>query len=356
MVIKILLIAFLMQQTYPMICLPNKYWFILGPELGLPWSTCSEGFKELSKDENVEKVLIGGPVNVDWDRRLDPSISFYYKNGHFVIEEITGDDAIIVVTRHLAMRDDLWKGILLSICLFCYCLSTIYFDNAIIGFLVSLGYFIYILPLLSLSPTPYREISYFFSECTTIQEPRMGVEFVFWPLQHFIYINDWIRLRCPKDLNGYLPEHLIVPHNRTLNLTTPTKLGVLHYGDASKCNDNLCWSGEENNVVIDNENYYVINTTALDGQAGLSCRGSPDDNGYYGILQEFHAGYGMPICSKVVPTTRLYMTLEVYTFGPLVCLIIVYIFKDSLRKSQVIVGLGILYTCLILLINLGIIK
>jgi hypothetical protein len=369
-ILSLLLMNFLINNTKNMICIPNPA-LLFYPQ-AKPVLVCKQGLIKLYDEQNNTRVIRGGPFLVEQGIGMtDPATAFHnYRGGHFVVEEVTDTSITIVTNRHTAVKDDVWQLILFILCALSFILCTYFLGSKWLGYIVSLAYFIYILPLLQLSPTPFRQVSELFNDCVIIQEQRMGLEFVPYPFKHFVYLNDWIRLRCPRDLEVPFVYDDLGQYNRGLNTTTPDTLGILHRSSSGfwerahfeswfsyvdpdlgayintkrdVCNNRLCWWGNEGNVVVDNENYYVVNSTILELHIGLSCRRSPSDKGYFGIVQEYHAGYGLPICSKVVVSEKWYASLEIYTFAPFILLLVYFATKDFSKRLYLLGSMGIIF-------------
>jgi hypothetical protein len=286
-------------------------------------------------------------------------------SGNYVIEEIKDDHAFITTNRHLMVFDIGWLGIMMVSWWSLIYIWRIYETPRWITILLLL--YIYLtIPLFGLKMTNLRYISRPFDLCEVVDEPRMGLRltlsaFSFITFNHFLLLNDIIRMRCPSELikfkEGYLPVTKLKPYNDH----RPSSLYIVHNATfdwwenirpdvwdfrrrreavakikKEDCIDKHCIWGDFSNVVGETKEYYLLNSTLLPGHSGLACRENIYDSKYYGIVQYYHPVTWLNICTKANPPDALYLSPYIFIFGPHFLLLVVYLIQNSTIRFYVI--------------------
>lgn len=300
---------------------------------------CFPGYAEIYEEIQGSSKLVGEPVFKE-ETYSDPEVIFWGGlSGHIVLEKMDSEKIVFVTNQHLVIRDFTWIVILG----FSWFAVHIYIVRNFLkkcgSFLLELViispiafiYLCYLSPLMGYGPTNFRTISPELNKCTIIDLPPFGVEFSLnglWEMNHFTLLNDWIRLSCPLSSVRFIKKQQ-KQTLRTFSQKNEKELGFTHIADESwwikrqydiklirqmdeiklkshydfydrkkqECVDKTCWwSG---NVVSETKYYYSINLTMLPGHSGLSCRSKYNESDYLGIVQFFHYGKGVNICSKL---------------------------------------------------------
>lgn len=343
---------------------------------------CSPDYREIYSSSSLNPRIIGSANAVNENNGLkDLSLTFRYDmiRAHIVIEQVDNNNVIFVTNQHSVISDPLWGLIILltsfvygfSILIITYkykLIKLIYKRNFVKTFIkVALWLNIFnflalisLFPLISFAPTPYKMLDTKFKNCIIVDIPYFSIEFSLRGIleyEHFTNLNDWIRIKCPisdkswekinlelyiKKFKKGSPKSLGILHNATLEwwLNIHDNYDYIKQADEGKikahdeffksmekeCVNKPCWWYNEFNVVKTTENYFVMNSTMLPGHSGLSCRQSPNDNEYYGIVQGYHHGHGFNICSKLSNNLSTFkFAWLVFPFGPLLIICLVYV-------------------------------
>jgi hypothetical protein len=349
----------------PMSCTINLSAMIVGYSDLWSFIECTTGHMELFEVSPFGHYRLSGAPNATLLEDVSIDLPYLFKGkitGHLVVEKYTESDLIIVTNRHLAVLfDPLWILLLLTCHIaFAFPLAKIVVEKlwglykkwldydelgrefevviwlwlyGVILCVLLISYAAYYGPLIQVAPTRFKYLDPRLSQCTVLEEPDPNVEFAFsllYSSDHFLHINDWIRLSCPKSIlvtNVNLEKYV-----KKFNNTIPNQLGVVHvanelwwqgrqdqyryifekdpeklqahedffFGNMSAhCIDKPCWWGKDLNVLEARKSYILLNSTLLPGHSGLSCKKQPQDKEFHGIVQGYSPRLGYNICTKL---------------------------------------------------------
>lgn len=311
---------------------------------------CFPGYKEIYGYLNGSPKLFGFPEHVP-NAKPDLEIPFSVYIGHITITDVDENLINFYTNQHLTIRDYPFiifiYGLILSVPLFIgnyfrkrFRLANRYewINNLALSLAILLGG-IYYVPLISFSPTPFRNIEFAstLKNCEILEIPEVSLEFSLTGIlnfEHFIFINDWVYLRCPRSsvIDKSVLERDLNENIRYISTNETKNMGIVHQAsdhwiksrkgddthirEKSKelvkyhnrvweeidnlCRRKLCWWG--GNVIDETDHYYLLNSTLLRGHSGLPCRDNHNSTTFFGIVQGYHSGRGYNICTKVTNT------------------------------------------------------